>query len=320
MEIGEVGPRQKRRINALEHLEMVRYRVDPFDLRLFSTAIERGSIAAAAKAVHLSAAAASDRLRALEHALGVSLLVRSKRGVQATDAGRALLRYSGRVLRELDSLYSEMAPFARGVRGTVRLLANTSATSELLPKVLGRFLVEHPDIDVDLRELWSHEILEHLREHRADIGIVADTVDTSGFAIREFCSDELVLIRAKSGAAKDAPSSVAFADVLGEPFVGLSNESGLSRFLQDQASRCGMAIHHRVRVKSFDAVTQLVQYGVGMAVVPRGLVCRQPGQALEVVTLSDAWAARRLLICTPVDTRAAEHVKTLVHALESHRA
>jgi molybdate transport repressor ModE-like protein len=297
---------------------MVRYRIDPFDLRLFSAAIERGSIAAAAEAVHLSATAASDRLRALEHALGVSLLVRSKRGVQATDAGRALLTYSGRVLRELDSLYSEMAPFASGVRGTVRLLANTSATYQLLPQILGRFLAEHPDIDVDLQELWSYEILEKLREHRADVGIVADTVDTSGLAVQEFCDDELVLIRAKSGVEKDSSSSIAFADILGEPFVGLSRQSGLSRFLQDQASHCGKTIHHRVRVKSFDAVTQLVQWGVGMAVVPGSLVRRSPNPALEVVGLSDTWAARRLLICTPVDAEPSAHVKALLNALEAH--
>ncbi len=293
---------------------MASYRVDPFDLRLFSTVVELGSITAAAKAVHLSAAAASERLRALEHALGVSLLVRSKRGAQATDAGRALLRYAGRVLRELDSLYSEMAPFARGVRGTVRLLANTSATSELLPAVLGRFLVEQPDIDIDLRELWSHEILEHLREHRADIGIVASTVDTSGLVAREFCKDELVVARSRSGAGRHR-DAVAFADVLGEPFVGLSSDSGLSRFLQDQASRCGMALHHRVRVKSFDAVMRLVQAGVGIAVVPASLARRYPRRSIEVLALTDAWADRRLLVCTVADARHPQHVEALLRAL-----
>lgn len=295
---------------------MANYRVDPFDLRLFSTVVELGSITAAAKAVHLSAAAASERLRALEHALGVSLLVRSKRGAQATDAGRALLRYAGRVLRELDSLYSEMAPFARGVRGTVRLLANTSATSELLPRVLGRFLVEHPDIDIDLRELWSHEILERLRDHRADIGIVASTVDTSGLVVQECCGDELVVICPASGAVKHS-APVPFADVLAEPFVGLSAESGLSRFLQDQASRCGMAIHHRVRVKSFDAVMRLVEAGVGIAVVPAGLARQYEARSIEVLSLADAWADRKLLVCTVAGTRQAGHVKSLVDALGS---
>ena len=294
---------------------MASYRVDPFDLRLFGTVVEQGSITAAAKAVHLSAAAASERVRALEHALGVSLLVRSKRGAQPTDAGRALLRYAGRVLRELDSLYSEMAPFARGVRGTVRLLANTSATSELLPRVLGRFLVAHPDVDVDLRELWSHEILEHLREHRADIGIVASTVDTSGLVVRECRGDELVAIRPAAASSRVPP--VAFADVLGEPFVGLSAESGLSRFLQDQASRCGMAIHHRVRVKSFDAVVQLVQAGVGMAVVPASVARRHARRSIGILALSDAWADRRLLVCTATDARQTEHVQALVLALAS---
>lgn len=297
---------------------MPNYRIDPFDLRLFDAVVELGSIAAAAKAVHLSGAAASERIRALEHALGVALLVRSKRGARPTDAGRALQRHAGRVLRELDSLYSEMAPFARGVRGTVRLLANTSATSELLPGLLGRFLLAHPDIDIELRELWSHEILEQLRGHHADIGIVASTVDTSGLVAREFCRDELVVVRASSGARRRR-SPVSFADLLGDPFVGLSVDSGLSRFLQDQASRCGMAIHHRVRVKSFDAVMSLVEAGVGIAVVPASLARRNEARSIEVLPLADPWADRRLLVCTVAGTRQPGHVKSLVDALVSTR-
>ncbi len=113
---------------------------------------------------------------------------------------------------------------------------------------------------------------------------------------------------------------MAFSDVLGEPFVSLSAESGLSRFLQDQASRCGMAIHHRVRVKSFDALMQLVQAGVGMAAMPASLARRQPSRAVEVLALSDAWADRKLLVCTVADARHTEHVMALVHALESDRA
>lgn len=296
---------------------MPSYRIDPFDLRLFGAVAELGSITAAAKAVHLSAAAASERIRALEHALGVSLLVRSKRGARPTDAGRALQRHAGRVLGELDSLYSEMAPFARGVRGTVRLLANTSATSELLPTLLGRFLVAHPDIDVELGELWSHEILERLRAHRADVGIVASTVDTSGLVAREFCRDELVVVRAAPGARPRGGPAVSFADVLGEAFVGLSAESGLSRFLQDQASRCGMAIHHRVRVKSFDAVMLLVEAGVGLAVVPASLARRDRARSIEVLPLSDPWADRKLLVCTVAGTRQPGHVRSLVDALGS---
>ncbi|MCB1901512.1 LysR family transcriptional regulator [Cognatazoarcus halotolerans] len=89
----------------------VDYRIDPFDLHLFATVIEQGTITAAASAVNLSLAAASARLRALEDCTGARLLNRSKTGTSPTDAGRALVRHANRVLAELESLHVDMASF-----------------------------------------------------------------------------------------------------------------------------------------------------------------------------------------------------------------
>ncbi|HWP20593.1 MAG TPA: LysR family transcriptional regulator [Burkholderiaceae bacterium] len=290
---------------------MPSYRIDPFDLSLFAAVVEHGSITAGAKAVHLSLAAASERLQSLEHALGAQLLRRSRRGARPTDAGLALQRYAGRVLRELDSLYSEMAPFARGVRGTVRLLANTAAISEYLPEVLGAFLARHPDVDVDLRERWSHEILELLREGKADVGVLADSVDTTGLAVQPFREDELVLVAPRGRVRRRA---VSFVDVLGQPFVGLTDDSGLSRFLQEQAVRCGTPMHHRTRVKGFDAVITLVAQGAGCAIVPRAATERHAHLGVEVVRLRDPWARRRLLLCMPAG-EPRPYVREFVQAL-----
>ncbi|HRO59743.1 MAG TPA: LysR family transcriptional regulator, partial [Burkholderiaceae bacterium] len=156
------------------------YRIDPFDLRLFVAVLEQGTITGAARTMSLSLAAASERIKGLEHVAGVRLLERSKKGAVPTDAGRALERHAGRVLLELDALHTGMAGFGRGLRGTVRVLSNTAAMSEVLPPLIGRFLVEHPDIDVDLQELSSDGVLDAMRREVADVGIVADYVDTTG--------------------------------------------------------------------------------------------------------------------------------------------
>jgi molybdate transport repressor ModE-like protein len=293
---------------------MPRYRLDPFDLRLFHEVVNTGSITLGARGVHLSTAAASERLNALEHELGVALLERTKAGTRPTDAGMALQRYSRRVIRELDTLYEEMAPYARGVRGTVRIAANTAAVSEFLPGVLARFLAGNADIDVELKEMWSHEILELLRAQAADIGIVADSVDTSGLETTVFRHDRLVLISSREGPFTLAPKA-KFADVASLPQVGLNAESALSRFLQDKASRLGMALHHRVRVKSFDAVVKLVAAGVGVAVVPQYSTTRLKARDIRVCELVDDWSTRRLLMCLPRGAQAGSHVRALANEL-----
>lgn len=90
-------------------------------------------------------------------------------------------------------------------------------------------------------------------------------------------------------------------DLLDRPFVGLPVESGLSRLLHDQALQHGRGLHHRVRVRGLDAVMQLVGEGVGVAVVPRATALRLAHERVVVRPLSDAWATRRLLLCTAGD-------------------
>ncbi|QHE83678.1 LysR family transcriptional regulator [Hydrogenophaga sp. BPS33] len=273
------------------------YRIDPFDLRLFAAVVEHGSITAGARHIHLSLAAASTRLQQLEHAVGAALLLRSKQGVRTTDAGRTLLLHAGRLQRDMEALHADMAAHAHGVRSTVRVLCNTAAMAEHLPPLLGRFLLAHPEIDVDLRELGSRDALMAMRQEQADIGVLADYVGTEGLATRHFREDRLVAVLPRQG-ARASRQALPFVDLLQRPFVGLPSESGLSRLLYDKALQHGRGLHHRVRVRGLDTVMQLVGDGVGVAVVPQATALRLASERVVARPLSDSWATRQLLLCT----------------------
>lgn len=276
------------------------YRIDPFDLRLFAAVAEAGSITAGARQIHLSLAAASTRLQTLEHAIGAQLFQRSKQGVRLTDAGQTLLRHAGRLQREMESLHAEMAAHAHGVRSTVRMLGNTAAMSEYLPRLLGRFLAAHSEIDIDLRELGSQDVLLSMRQERAEIGIVADYVETAGLRVQPFREDRLVAVL-PTAMAESVSAPLHFDDLVSRPFVGLVAESGLSRFLQRQALKQGRGMHHRLRVGSFEAVLSLVADGVGVAIVPASAALRLVSAQVCVLPLADQWASRRLLLCTAAE-------------------
>lgn len=303
------------------------YRIDPFDLRLFAAVAEAGTITAGASAVHLSLAAASTRLQALEHAIGATLMQRAKRGVTLTDAGRTLLRHAGRLQRDMEALHADMAAHAHGVRSTVRLLCNTAAMSEHLPPLLGPFLAAHAQIDVELRELWSPDVLQAMRQERADLGIVADHVATEGLEVRPFRDDRLVALlpaawprrvtgtSGTSGTSTRRDAALPFAALLPLPFVGLPAEAGLSRFLQQRALQHGRGLHHRVRVQGFEALVQLVADGVGVAVVPERAAERLARAGVVARRLGDAWAMRRLLLCFSAESELTAGAAALLQWL-----
>ena len=182
------------------------------------------------------------------------------------------------------------------------------------PPRLGRFLVEHPDIDLDLQELPSDAVLDALRRGVADLGIVADHVDSSGLVVQPWLADDLVALL-PAARRRTRVQALPFVQLLERPFVGLPAHSGLSRFLLQQAARSGRVPHHRVRVSSFDAVAGLVEAGVGVAVVPLSAAQRWHDAALQIAPLRDTWARRRLLICSGAQAQLQPGVQLLVRAL-----
>jgi molybdate transport repressor ModE-like protein len=169
-------------------------RFDITDLRLFRHIAETGSITHGAERSHLALASASARIRGMEEMLDVPLLQRGRRGVRLTDAGRSLLDHARIVLQQVDTMRGELSAYSRGLKGSVRLLANTAALSEHLPKLLADFLAANPTIDLDLEDRESPAIAAAVAAGDADIGIASQAALAAGLESHPFRPDRLVLI------------------------------------------------------------------------------------------------------------------------------
>lgn len=169
-------------------------RYDLIDLRLFVQVLETSSITHGADQTNMSLASASARIRAMEAALGVSLLHREARGVRPTPAGQALLRHAQVILQHHDRMRGELGNFARGLKGYIKLLSNTIAATEFLPEALAKFLRLHPNVDVELEERNSDEIVAAVSEGYADAGIIVEMCDRSDLQTFPFAVERLVLI------------------------------------------------------------------------------------------------------------------------------
>jgi DNA-binding transcriptional LysR family regulator len=272
-------------------------RFDLTDLRLFLNTAEAQSITHGAERTNLALASASARIRGMEELLGTPLLERRRRGVKPTAAGRALLHHARLVLQQMERLRGELGAYGSGLKARLRLLSNTAGLTEFLPEALAAYLAAHPNVDIDLEERPSAEIVPAIAEGLADLGIVADVVDMGDLETFPFRSDQLVLIVPRRHRLAQR-RAMAFREALGEDFIGLGGSSALQDYLGAQAARAGHALALRVRVSSFDAIARMVEEGVGVAVVPETAArrCAQ-SMAITMVRLSDAWSLRQLTLC-----------------------
>ncbi|MBV4498824.1 LysR family transcriptional regulator [Pseudomonas sp. SWRI12] len=289
---------------------------DLTDLRLYLHILDTGNITAGAARSHLSLAAASARVRAMEGSLGIDLLERGRRGVSPTPAGKALAEHARLLLQQAERLQQDLAEYAKGVKGRVRLLCNTSAMTEYLPELLAGFLKTHPNLDIDLQELPSSRITHALREGAADLGIVSDAVDTDGLQAWPFRDDPLVLILPNGHPLADG-RTVRFSETLSHDYVGLNAASALAIHLEEQALHIGSRMQIRIRAEGFDGMIRMVTHGAGIAIVPKAAVDRRPTElSYQCVPLQEAWTHRALLLCA----RNFEGLPTYAKALARHLA
>ena len=290
-------------------------RFDLGDLRLFLHVVEAGSITRGAERIHLAIAAASARIRNMELALGTLLLHRQRQGVQPTPAGRTLVHHARLLLQQAERMHGELAQYAEGIRGQVRLMSNTNALTEFLPEPLSDFLSSHPQVNIDLEERLSDEIVAAVADGTADIGIVAGTVGVAGLETLPFRTDRFVLVVAPSHSLATFERT-PFAEVLDCDFVGLDRSSALQRFLAEKAERIGRRLKLRVQLRSFDAVCRLVECDVGIGVVPATTAERHAKtMSIRKVELLDDWAVRTLMICIRREADLPIHARELVRHL-----
>ena len=295
-------------------------RFDLSDLRLFLNVVEAGSITHGAERMHLAIAAASTRIRNMEAALGTPLLQRQRLGVQPTPAGRTLVHHARTLLQQAERMHGELAQYAEGIKGQVRLLSNTNALTEFLPEPLSDFLASHPQVNIDLEERLSDEIVAAVADGAADIGIVAGTVEVAGLEVLPFRTDRFVLVVARMHPLAEV-ERILFSEVLDFDFVGLDRASALQRFLSEKAERVGRRLKLRVQLRSFDAVCRLVECNVGIGVVPATTAERHARtMSIHRIDLADEWAVRKLTICVRRQEDLPIYARELVRHLASHVA
>ncbi|MEP6773466.1 MAG: LysR family transcriptional regulator, partial [Polaromonas sp.] len=170
--------------------------LDLTTLRLFAAVCDARSIARAAEQANIVGSAISKRLAQLEDTVGTPLLVRRRRGVEPTAAGASLLEHARAMLASAERIERDMAAYAQGVRGQVRILATASVMAESLADDVAAFLQvpAHHDIQVDMEERISPDVIRGIKDGVASVGICWDAADLSGLQSRSYRTDHLAIV------------------------------------------------------------------------------------------------------------------------------
>jgi DNA-binding transcriptional LysR family regulator len=243
-------------------------------LRYFVAVAEELHFTRAALRLHMAQPPLSQQIRALEAELGVQLLLRTRRSVALTDAGRALLARARELLAVTQALPQELQRVARGEVGLLRIgFSSTLPLTKVLRDVVAEHRRTHPDVALHLREMHSQLQFEQLRRGELDVGLVRyNEAAPEGIRLLLLRRDPLRLV-VPSSHRFARRRSVTIADCRDEPFIGFPGDAGTGTgpLLKRLCAQAGF--EPRIAQEAREATTQigLVAAGLGIAVLPAPL-------------------------------------------------
>lgn len=255
-------------------------------MRYFVVVAEELHFGRAAERLHMAQSPLSRQIRQLERDLGVELIDRAHHVVGLTDAGRTFLRSARVILNELDRATHQARRAARGEIGTLVIGYVSEVTADLLPRGLRSFKDRFPEVELELREGTTGEVLDWLRHLRIDVGFArapgsAEDLDS------EDLIEETFLLAVPSGHWAEA-ASCSLKDVADEPFVLASSlAQGLRREVESACRDAGFRPVAAREAESLTAILLLVAANLGIALVPASAASMYPVPGVRYVDLAD---------------------------------
>ena len=239
----------------------------------FIKTVECGSFTMAAKLLGYSQSGISRMINDLESEWGVTLLIRSRSGIQLTADGTSLLPFARNVCEDYRKLRMQIDDLTGLHKGLIRIGTFSSVATHWLPKIIKSFCRDYPNIEYELLLGDYSEIEQWILQGRVDCGFLARTGTGGELDMSVLESDELMAVLPEDHRYANT-DKFPVEELCKEPFILL--EKGKNSEVVDFLSRYGL--NPDIRFTTWDdyAIMSMVENGLGIAVLPKLILRRCP--------------------------------------------
>lgn len=263
-------------------------------LQTFVRVAEMGNISAAARSLFLAQSAVSAQISILSRAAGVTLLERTHGRWTLTAPGLVFYNRARELLLITDQLEHDLADTAGTVAGHLVLASTRTISDTILPRIISQFTRAHPSIRLVIIAGNRHDAEMRLAADEVDAALVALPIGSKGLRVEPFGQDTLVAVLPESHRLA-AASSVAWADLAGEPCVIFERGSGVRSLLEERLGESFLALNITFELASNDGLLLSVEEKLGITFLPERVVARwQRSSSIVGVRVSDVDLTRVL--------------------------
>jgi len=244
--------------------------MDTRQLQAFCAVVEKKSFSQAAEQLGVTQPAVSLQVRALEQRLGQSLLDRSGRRVEPTEAGRRLYRSAQRMLALEEQLLDEVSADDGRLTGTLAIGASTGPGAHLVPLLLCEFQREHPDLHVALSIWDTQTVIDRVVDRQLELGVVGALRRHRSLEFEPLVRDEIVLAVPPGHDA--AGGTISLEELKEETLIVMQEGAGVRQVVEEELRRAGLrlrGVEPKLELGLQESVKSAVAAGYGVAFISR---------------------------------------------------
>jgi DNA-binding transcriptional LysR family regulator len=256
-------------------------------LRYFMEVVDCGSIRLASDRLQIAPSAISRQIQLLEHRLGATLLLRSRKGIEATEQGMLVANYLQTAKRDLDRLKSAIDDLSGLRRGRVVLATVEATVGRVLPECISAFRGQFPGVDLEVRILGTHQVAEALLKEEADIGIALDPPLRNELLLRMRWPQPLQAVMQPGHELAQTGASPQLKDVLSWPHILPDRSFGIRSLIERAAATAGAITRPFLETNSLDVAKTITTSTNALTVLPPEALFREMAAGVLVARKID---------------------------------
>lgn len=256
--------------------------INPTDLKYFLELSNTLHLTRASERLGITQPALSHCVKRLESELACQLFLRSKKGVQLTQAGIRLKQSANSMIQQWDNLKQNILNEIEAPQGVIKIGCHSAVAQYLLPTLLKKFLNKNPAIEIQLTHGLSRHMTEQVISSFLDVAVAVNPVAHPDLIIKEICRDEVCLWRAKNCLNDDVliiePSLLQTQDIL------------------QKLNKKGLHFKRIIESSSLEVIARLVSEGVGLGILPERVLHIHTSQNCEKVKAAPQFSDKICLV------------------------
>ncbi|NRD80102.1 LysR family transcriptional regulator [Bacillus sp. BRMEA1] len=280
-------------------------------LAFFMEAAKHKSITKAAEHLHISQPALSKAIMSLEEELGMTLIIRTNKTSNLTDAGKVVHEYGLKMMGLLDEMKLSLNDMTNLTRGQINIGLPPFIGSLFFPRVMAKFHRAFPNIELNITEYGGARVVKSVEEGEFELGVAVLPLDEQIFKVYPIVEEEMKLLVHKNHSFAGR-KEVNVKDLKDEEFIFYHEEFALNQIIRNHFFiTAGFEPQILFKSSQWDLMSEMVAANLGLTILPQSICNRLFAKDIEIISLKPTimW---RLAVITKKDRYISNAGKTFI--------